>query len=298
MKKLFIIPFIFLIFLVLPQRGWGDADKDASLFLWHLVNQARVHPKRTIQSLGIDENTARQALGDEQWIIDKGLPPLAWNDELMHAATGHGTDMIAQLYYSSVGLDGSTPGDRMRSAGYSPVSEGETLGVLSFSGFVDSFEAVRVIFANWVRDELDPARQEGRQIFNAEFQEMGGAFIGAVLHLGEDIPPNIYLAVADFARPVEPHQYLIGNVYRDLNGNGSMEPKEAVAGATVVISGVGLSGGSQVATGALGEYQADLPRSQLIIIDVTGEKGPLITGLLAAGVGGHSRMVDLVPIHK
>jgi hypothetical protein len=293
MKKFILVPFILLIFLVVPKQSWGDVEQNASLFLWHLINQARVHPKSTIQSLGINEAAARQALGDEQWIIDKGIPPLAWNDKLAQAAVGHGTDMIAHLYYSSTGLDGSTPGDRMRSAGYNPVSEGETLGVLAFSSFVDPMEAVKVVFQNWVRDELNPARQKGRQIFNTEFQEMGGAFIGAVLHLGEDIPPNIYLAVVEFAQPMDPHQYLIGNVYRDLNRNGFMEPNEAVAGAAVVIRGFGLSGDVRVVTGVLGEYQVDLPRSQLILIDVDSDQGPLITGFLAVGGGDRSRLIDL-----
>lgn len=293
MKRFIFVPFILLIFLVLPKPGWCNVEENASLFLWRLINQARVHPESTIQSLGIDETAARQALGDEQWIIDKGLPPLAWNDKLAEAALGHGNDMIANLYYSSVGLDASTPGDRMRAAGYDPVSEGETLGIVSFSGFIGPMEAVRVVFNNWVRDELNPARQKGRQIFNAEFFEMGGGFIGAVLHLGADIPPNIYLAVAEFARPVKPHPYVIGNVYRDLNHNGSMESNEVVVGATVVVGGIGSAGSAQVVSGAFGEYQADLPGSRLIIIDVAGDRGPLITGFLAAGGGSSSRLVDL-----
>ncbi len=293
MKKLILIPFVLLIFLVLPKPGWCDEEENASLFLWHLINEARAHPKSTIELLGIDEAAARQALGDEQWVIDQGLPPLAWNDELTQAASGHGNDMIAHLYYSSAGLDGSTPGERMRAAGYDPVSEGETLGALSFSGFIGPMEAVKVVFGNWVRDELNPARQKDREIFNPDFQEMGGAFIGAVLHLGGNIPPNVYLAVAEFARPVESHPYLIGNVYRDLNHNGSMESNEAVVGATVVVGGIGSAGSAQVVSGAFGEYQADLPGSRLIIIDVAGDRGPLITGFLAAGGGSSSRLVDL-----
>ena len=55
-----------MIFLVFPKPGWCDVEDNASLFLWRLINQARVHLQSTIQSFGIDETAACQALGDEQ----------------------------------------------------------------------------------------------------------------------------------------------------------------------------------------------------------------------------------------
>jgi len=293
MKKHILIPLVLLLFLVIPSPGWCQVEEGASLYLWRMINQARAHPMDTIQSLGIDEGDARQSLGQDQWIIDEGLPPLAWDDKLAQAALEHGNDMIARLYYSSQSPEGDSPGDRIRSAGYHPISEGELLGALSFAGFIDPVEAAKIVFQNWVRDELNPGRQGERRIFNTEFKEMGTAFIGAILHLGEGIPPNVFLSVADFAEPEENRNYLVGNVYRDLNGNGVMDPKEAVPGATVIVRGIGSSGSSRVVSGLQGQYQVPLPDWQLIIIDVTNNQGPLITGFLAAGDGDRSRMIDL-----
>jgi hypothetical protein len=288
MKKFIFIPLILMTFLVLPRPGWCNVEENASFFLWHLINQARVHPESVIRSLGIDEGAARQALGDEQWIIDEGLPPLAWNNKLAQAALAHGNDMIAHLYYSSVGLDGSTPGDRIRAVGYDPVSEEETLGIVSFSGFIGPMEAVRVVFGNWVRDELNPARQKDRQIFNPDFREMGGTFIGAVLHLGADIPPNVYLAAVEFARPEEIVNYLLGNVYRDVNGNGLMEPDEAVIGATVSIRNLVPSGTASVVSGSTGEYQVVLPK-WLFVANVTEDGKSLIKDVFS--IGGNENII-------
>lgn len=293
MKKYRFIPIILLAFVIVPNQGLAQVEQGAALVLWRMINQARAHPIDTIRSLGIDEAAARQALGDDQWIIDKGLPPVAWNDELSQAALGHGNDMIAHLYYSSVGLDGSTPVDRIRAAGYAPVSEGELLGALAFAGYIDATEAAKIVFQNWVRDEFNPLREGQKHIFNPEFKEMGAAFIGAILHLDQEIPPNVFVAVADFGEPEEIRNYLLGNVYRDVNGNGAMEPEEAVPGATVIVRGIGSSGSSSVVSGLQGQYQVPLPDWQLIIIDVMDDQRPLLTGFLAAGDGESSLMIDL-----
>jgi hypothetical protein len=293
MKKYKFIPIILLALFLIPRPGRAQVEESAARVLWRMINQARANPMDTIRSLGIDEEAARQSLGTDQWIIDEGLPPFAWNGKLAETALQHGSDMIAHVYYSTRSLDGSNPGDRMRSAGIEPISEGELLGVLAFGVYIDPAEAAKIVFENWVRDEFNPARQSERRIFDADCTEMGIALIGAVLHLDGEIPPNVFVAVADFAEPAEARRYVVGNVFRDLNGNGRMDQGEAVAGATVVLRGIGSQDSTRVVTGLSGEYQADLPRRQLIIFDVSGAQGPLITGFLAAGGADQNRLIDL-----
>ncbi|MFA6039474.1 MAG: CAP domain-containing protein [Candidatus Peribacteraceae bacterium] len=52
------------------------------------------------------------------------LSPLAWNDKLALAAQRHAEDMQAQNYFSHTGLNGSTPSDRVKAAGYAPTCTG------------------------------------------------------------------------------------------------------------------------------------------------------------------------------
>jgi len=223
--SLSLIIIVSIIICVFPGAVFGeDSSNKAALYLWRFINEARANPKEIIYKLGIDETAARAALGEDQWILDQGLPPLAWNGSLAQAATGHCTDMIENLYYSSTGLDGSHVADRIAATGYMAASSGETLGLTAFVGFMKPLKAAQIMFDNWVQDELDPARGGvGKRIFNPGFTEMGAVFKGVVLDLGDDIPPNIYVVAADFAQPLEQRAYILGSVYMDANGDRVME---------------------------------------------------------------------------
>jgi len=45
--------------------------------------------------------------------------------------------------------------------------------------------------------------------------EVGFCFVGAFLILGEGIPGNVYVAVADFAVPLVPRFFIMGTVTED-----------------------------------------------------------------------------------
>ncbi|WP_211334741.1 CAP domain-containing protein [Desulfosoma caldarium] len=56
-----------------------------------------------------------------------GLKELDWDDGLFRAARGHSDDMATQDYFGHIGLDGSTPGDRITEAGYKWNTYGESI---------------------------------------------------------------------------------------------------------------------------------------------------------------------------
>ncbi|MCD6388209.1 MAG: CAP domain-containing protein [Desulfobulbaceae bacterium] len=256
----------------MPVAAFCSEQPGASMYLWRLINAARVYPLRAIESLGIDEETARQVLGEDAWILDQGLPPLAWNDSLFQAASGHNQDMVAQLYYSSTGLDGSSIADRIAAQGYDAVGSDELLGVMAFDAVIESLEAARMLFENWLQDELNPANTSARRIFSRVFTEVGFSFKSAVLDLGEDIPHNVYVAVTDFACPRVPVAYLIGNVYQDDNGNGCWEPAEGLSGVGLALRDVILDDSDFFTSGPLGAYQVAVSGIvfTVAVVDVQG----------------------------
>jgi len=272
-KILFIIILVFMC--VFPGAVFGEDDSNSALYFWRLINEARANPMETIHKLDIDESTAREALGEDAWVLDSGLPPLAWNTILVHAASDHNNDMITNLYYSSTGLDGSTVSDRIGETGYTALSSGEILGALAFLNFVEPLEAATVIFDNWVRYELDPSRDEKMSIFNKDLTEIGISFMGATLDLGEDIPPNVYVAVADLARPAEQRAYILGNVYRDINGNMRFDPGEGAPGMKMIVKGYLPGHDSRLISQVLGVYQFEIPQV-FFTFEVLDDSGTVI----------------------
>ena len=57
----------------------------------------------------------------------EGLGPLRYDADLTAAARGHSQDMGLNDYFDHIGLDGSTPGDRITEAGYSWNTYGENI---------------------------------------------------------------------------------------------------------------------------------------------------------------------------
>jgi len=282
---------------LLPAAAFGDERAEASAYLWRLVNQARVHPLQTIQDQGIDEEAAREALGDDAWILDQGLPPLAWNDSLFQAASGHNQDMVAQLYYGSTGLDGSSVADRIAARDYEAQASDELLGAMAFSGFMEPLEAAKLTFVSWLMDELNPAYGGARRIFSREFTEMGISFNAAVLDLGPDVPHNVYVVVADFAMPLVPRVYLIGNIYEDVNGDGQWELGEGKEGVEVLVRDVARGESQRWTSGFLGAYQIAVADFYFTITVLDSQGQPALSmpfNGISLGRTSNS-MVDLCP---
>ena len=182
-----------------------------SYILWQRINEARNDPQAVIDRLHIPVEQAKKVLGDDAWVLDRGLSPLAWNQQLQSATQNHGRDMLDQLYYSHISSDGSSSYDRMVAAGYQPVVEGETLGALVFSSFIDVEIALDAMLDVILRDELTGVSDVQRNIFSPQLTEVGVSFFAESIEL-LDGQPYVYLLVLDFATPIEPEYFIIGAV--------------------------------------------------------------------------------------
>jgi len=291
MKKISVILLMFC-FILLPAAAFCREQFNASVYFWQLVNQARSHPLETVRLLGIDESAARLALGDDAGLLDTGLPPLAWDNILSNVATGHNREMVNRLYYSSTAPDGSLPADRIAAAGYQASQTGELLGAMAFSAFMEPEEAVQLIFAGWVRDELDPSRSASRHIFSRDCSEVGFSFVGAVIKI-DNAPSNMYVVVADFARPVVPRAFLLGTVYADADGNNCWTSGESQPGISFNWRVDGWPDEYSYVSGTRGVYQLPLVDGGYTIDLTDGQDGGAVYRLNAIGPVVGNRLVDL-----
>ena len=69
--------------------------------------------------------------------VRNGLTPLTWSNKAATASRNHSKDMATNNYFSHISLSGTTPGDRMTSAGISWRSCGENI----IAGYTDGISA-------------------------------------------------------------------------------------------------------------------------------------------------------------
>lgn len=111
-----------------------------------------------------------------------GLPPLILNARLNDAAQRHAEDMLLRSYYSHSSPEGSTPADRVRKSGYTPLRVGENIarGALS----------VQEVMDNWMA-----SREHRRNILYPGFADLG---VGVAV--GRNSVGYTVLWVQDFGR--------------------------------------------------------------------------------------------------
>lgn len=265
-------------------------DFEAGAYLWKLINEARARPAKTIEIYGIDYESAKLALDQDVWILEleNGLPPLAWNKLLEDSSSSHSHDMIDRQYYSYTSIEGLSFNDRIVNSGYAPISTGESLGILSFYIYVDPIKAVEAIFENMLRDELNPLLGYPKNIFNKDFTEIGISFISTLFAISPDLTLNAYLVTADFAKPLEPRSYIIGNIYNfavnqpiisdniddednyaaKLLNNKSWSPEKANNNFILWVSNFTENWTFEVSHGYLGTYQIEMPPNTFYSIEL------------------------------
>jgi hypothetical protein len=229
---------------------------------WEQINAARRDPLATAQRLGVPEEVVRSAFSGQEWILEQGLPPLAWSGELALSAATHSDDMFARRYYSYVTPENATYWDRIEATGYEPASAGESMNALFFKNLVELDTAFTLLLNATLRDELSGNPSVERNIFSPDFTDVGISFTAGNALIVDD-QPYVYLFLADFARHRQPQQPRIIGTYPE--------------GYAIVVHP--LDGGwhplhqlQEVADPPTGTYQITLPvgGADLILIDNYG----------------------------
>jgi hypothetical protein len=251
---------------------------DLQAFLvWQRLNEARSNPRAVLERLGLPVEQVRNQLGEDAWLLDSGLPALAWNDQLQGAMAAHGRDMFDQLYYSHTSLDGRGPRERIAATGYQALIEDETLAALVFSSYIDVKLALDAMLDIMLRDELTGVAGVARNVFSPELTEVGISFFAESIEILEG-QPYVYLLALDFATPLEPRSFLIGAV----------DP-----GASVMLQTYFTQFWQAVPLGPGADFQVAFPASggELVVTDAQGNIVNQVS--VYDNTPGANRFVDL-----
>ncbi len=189
----------------------SDSEKLEALSqqFWLRVNEARRDPLATVARLGLNEEQVRNVFADQQWILDEGLAPLAWQQQLVDSSQGHGRDMFTRLFYSYVTPDNISIDQRIAATGYQAGPVGETMNALFFENYISIDFSFDWLVDTMLRDELLGNPSVPRNIFSPDISEMGASFFAESIE-SLDGQPFVYLLIADFAAPLTPRRYVIG----------------------------------------------------------------------------------------
>lgn len=270
MRKIILSITLTVAFICTGTVGYNTAGAaehtDAAGYILTLINHARNTPEAALGDLNMDKATAQANLGTDAWVLNQSLQPVAYNATLHATALAHANDMIAKLYYSYNSQNGDTVQDRISAAGYSLVSAGESLGILSFYKYVEPTEAAEVIYENMLAYELGTSiNPNNRNILSEDRTEVGIAFVSTVADLGLGIPVNLYLVVADFAQPMDARHFIVGNVSVKTDDSPDYKLENALSGIRIRLRELSAKSDVDVYSSGTGFFQFDMPFGFLLL---------------------------------
>lgn len=248
------------------------------LFL-EFVNAARLDPLGEAARQGIDLNEGL-APGT---IADTPVQALAPNAQIQQAAADHGQWMLDTDTFDHIGVDGSSPGDRMETAGYvfeGSYSWGENLAMFNTTGALDATAVIKEGIGGFKShfDGLYESSGHRENMFNATFRETGVAqSLGLFTAEGSDE------VVRDWTTSMLTHKFgrsgsdvfLTGVIFDDADSSGFYSVGEG-QGAFAV-----SAAGTATATWAAGGYSLAVGSN------------PAVSVTLGAGASAMQVTVDL-----
>jgi hypothetical protein len=237
-----------------PSQVYAHGDPTVyEQYMLEMVNRARLNPAGEARFFGIDLNEGPP----ETPLTAAPKQPLAFNPHLLDSARQHSQWMLDRDVFSHVEDDGSTPQDRMQKAGYifsGAWANGENIAYTGVTGTLDLGAAILQNHQNLFVDAGVGGRGHRVNLLDADFREIGiGVEEGVFSSQGTAF--NTAMITQDFgATGTDPAAFLVGVVYRDLDGNGFYSPGEGLVGVRVTPS----QGTYYAVTSASGGYAIPL----------------------------------------
>jgi Ca2+-binding RTX toxin-like protein len=245
-------------------------------YILEQVNRARLDPAAEAQRLGIDLNQGLAA----GTIGTAPKQPLAMNALLVDAARGHSGWMLATDTFSHTGANGSSPGDRMKAAGYTFSGSwtwGENIALRSAPLTATAAEALH--------DMLFRSAGHRTNILNDAFREMG-----AGLAQGEYKGYTASVLTENFARSGS-LSFLLGVAFDDADGDRRYDPGEGMGGITLTLRNTTTGAVTETTTWGAGGYQVALPAG---LYEATFSGGALAAPVTrSVSIGGSNVKLDL-----
>ena len=252
--------------------------------LLELINRARLDPAGEARRYGID--------------LNKDLAPgtitaapkqvLAFNPRLNDAADAHSQWMLDTDIFSHTGVNGSSPGARMQTAGYS-FSGSWTWGEnIAWSGSTGSINGDQTVASHHRNLFLSAGHREN--LLNDGFREVGlGSLTGAFKSGGTTY--NSLMTTEDFARSGS-QVFVTGVTYNDTDHDDFYSIGEGAGGRTVQLSHNGTIVASSN-SGTVGGYALGTTVSGDIDVQFSGG-GLGATMGARVNLAGNNIKIDLV----
>lgn len=229
------------------------------------VNRMRLNPQAELNVLFTSMNplTARDAGANAaikyandptstailaEWSSLRPVAPLAWNESLVAAATGH-SQLMVRLDQQSHQLPGEASlADRIINAGYVGISGGGE-NVNAYASTVFNAHSAFAIDSNVA------GRGHRANLMNPAFRDFGVGLVAdnsSLTRVGPLVTTQNFGSRFNYGNP-----FLLGVVYRDGNANGRYDAGEGLGGVNVRVTGA--AGTFTTTTMSAGGYQLKVP---------------------------------------
>jgi N-acetylneuraminic acid mutarotase len=197
--------------------GFAPTVQD-QLFLEQL-NDARANPPAYGASIGLDLSNVAP------------VQPLAFNPQLIQAATLDAQDMNNRGFFDHINPDGLGPSERVAATGFGAQQVGEAIAGGAIGTTANTL-------AGFIIDYGNPNGGHRHLLLAIDNPTKAQNQVGiGVLQNGTG-PLHDY-TVVDTALGNDPRPFITGVVYNDGNGNGLYDAGEGLADVTITVSGVG-----------------------------------------------------------
>ena len=198
------------------------------------INRARLLPatEASMFNITIDEGIPGQ-------LNTTPKPAVTMNADLRAAALIHSRDMLDRDYFAHDTPEGTSPFDRMRTAGYLFAAAGENLAWRGTTGTLDDVQTVDDQHSDLFVDTDIPDRGHRVTMLNEIFREVGISIVtGAFTRDDGTVFTDSMMQTQDFGVDPEDPTFVLGVIYNDLNANGQYDYNEGRSGITVQLGTV------------------------------------------------------------
>jgi uncharacterized protein YkwD len=240
-------------------------------YMLQLINEARTDPSgaaafiqsnitpditATLNYYGVNLSSTLQAISSAT-----PQPPLAWNADLAQAAQSHSQDMATNQFQSHTGSDGSSPTQRIQSAGY---TNANTVGENAYS-YADSVtDAMEAFLLDWGVSD-DGHRQNIQQMGVSADDAYRDVGIGLVTtDSSSSVGPLV--VTQDFASQANEQAQVVGVAFNDTQGTGFYAVGEGVGNVQITAVNTQTGQVSSTQTWASGGYELALNPGQYQLI--------------------------------
>jgi len=198
------------------------------------INRARMDPMAEAARFGISLFEGMPA-GE---ISGNPVQPIVFNAKLITAASAHSQDMISNDYFSHYSLDGSSPFQRMQSAGYSYSTAGENIAFRGSTAYLEEVSTVIKQHKDLFVDENYPDRGHRVNMLSSGFKELG---VGVAFGDYQGYTYS-YMLTCDFATAQSySGMFVLGVVYDDQDGDQFYDAGEGLSNVSIDVAGVGTT---------------------------------------------------------